>query len=243
MKFCLSLDDSTGLRDFGERSKEDWEWLKAALASVEHPAKKVQKLVEELKEASVASDEEKILYCLRELNEEIIEVDQAQTVGNLGGIEALLALSRHSSKQVQLEALIAVQATLKNNDPLKEQAKRLGALPFLLQILVNGKEDLAVRFRALSATSALIDHVPDLQDAFVGGGGLDVASDLLGDAADDKTVSRTAFLLKWLLQTRPDLKAAFVKTPGLVSDLQRQAANSKSVDVKELSTEFLELLK
>jgi hypothetical protein len=243
LKFCLSLDDGKGLKEFGERPKEDWEWLKAALENVDTPGKKVQRLVEELKEASVGSDENKILFCLEQLNEEILDVDQAQVVANLGGISTLLALARHSSKEVRLEALAAVQATLKNNDPLKEQAKRLGALPFLLQILTNANEDIAVRSRALSATSALMDHKPELQDAFVQSGGLAVSSDLVGPDGDARTAFRAAFVLKWLLQNRPDLKGEFVKCGKLIRGLQSRASAAEESDAKETAAEFLQLLK
>ncbi len=243
LKFCLSLDDGQGLKQFGDRPKEDWEWLKAALESFEHPAKKVQRLVEELKEVSVTSDEDKILYCLQELNEEIIDVDQAQVVANLGGISTLLALSRHSNKQIRLEALTAVQASLKNNEPLQEQAKRLGALPFLLQILVNVNEDVIVRSRALSAASALSEHKPELQDAFVRSGGLVMASDLVGPQADLRTAFRAAFVLKWLLMNRSDFKDEFLKCEKFVDGLRLRAAAAEDSDAKEIAAEFLELLK
>lgn len=164
LRFCLQHSDGEGLREFGERPKEDWVWLKEALANFETPGKKVQKLVEELKEAK---DTEKILFCLDSLNEEIDDVDQSSVVANAGGVELLLALCRHADKQVRLAALSGVQLLVKNNEPLILLAKKLGAVPHLMQLLVNPQEDVTVRSRALSSISALIENQPDLQDLFV----------------------------------------------------------------------------
>ena len=243
LQFCLKHSDGTGLKEFGERPKEEWEWLKEALANFESPGKKVQKLVEELRAATTAGDDEKTVFLLASLNEELEDVDQAQVVANLGGLELLLALCRHPRRELQLPALTAVQLCLKNNAPVKLKTKNLGGLPHLMHILIDGtSNDLEVRGRALSAISALIDFDRDLQDVFVSAGGVDVASNLLVPENQEKLVFRALFVLRWLLSNRPDLVKGFLGSKSLVEHLQR-LKGSANVELNEIATDFYDLLK
>lgn len=245
LRFCLQHSDGSGLADFGERPKEDWLWLKEALANFETPGKKVQKLVSELSSAADAQDTEKMLFCLRSLNEEVEDVDQSSVVANAGGLELLLALCRHaSSKDIRWEALYGVQLLVKNNEPLILLAKKLGALPHLMQLLPNPTEDVGVKGRALSAISALIDHQPDLQSEFLRSKGLELAAEVISAARalhDEKIQFRTVFGLLWLLQNRPDFNADFRKSTALNTQL-RFSQNSTNVELKEAATELLQLI-
>ncbi len=246
LRFCLQHSDGEGLKEFGDRPKEDWEWLKNALANFETPGKKVQKLVEELKSAADSSNSEKILFCLRSLNEEVEDVDQSSVVANAGGIELLLALCRYSaSRDVRFEALYGVQLLVKNNEPLILLAKQVGALPHLMQLLINPAEDAAVRGRALSAISALMELQPDLQDTFVTGKGLELAADVISAAraaGDAKVQFRAVFVLTWLLQNRPDMKIPFRKCNALHTQLRFSQQSKDSIELREAATDLLRLM-
>ncbi len=146
---------------------------------------------------------------------------------------------------MRLEALYAVQALVKNNEPLILHAKNLGALPHLMQLLVDPNEDVLVRSRALSTVGSLMDHQTDLQDAFVGAKGLDLMCDVISAArkeSNERVQFRAVFTISWLLQNREDLKTLFSKSNSLHTQL-RFCAASQNEELKEAAMQMLQLLK
>ena len=144
----------------------------------------------------------------------------------------LLETSEHGNVRATAAELIAL--VVKDNPPCQAWAFEGQALPRLLalhrgEVRDGGPVGETEKIRAVAALSALIQHTPEAQLAFLQAGGLD---DLQRDLALDaprRLRARTLFVTRSLVAESPEARRACLERAGLLTLL---ATNSVADDAE-----------
>ncbi|KAM9741103.1 nucleotide exchange factor SIL1 isoform 2-T2 [Menidia menidia] len=137
--------------------------------------------------SSNATTEER-LGILLELEYLVHQVDNAQTLCSMGGMEFILEALNSSDVRLQEASAFVLGSALSSNPAVQVRAAESGALQMLLTALASA-QPIRVKKKVLFATASLLRHFPFAQKHFLSHGGMQVLSDLF--RADESGILRT----------------------------------------------------
>ncbi|XP_041653618.1 nucleotide exchange factor SIL1 isoform X2 [Cheilinus undulatus] len=166
-----------------EELKEDMAKLELL---VETDVQIMKRLLEQFNSSN--STTEQRLSILHELEYLVHQVDNAQTLCSMGGLQLVLHGLNSSDFRLQESSAFVLGSALSSNPAVQVKAVESGALQTLLTTLVTA-EPLHVKKKVLFAVASLLRHFPYAQRHFLSHGGLQVLSELF--RADRGGVLRT----------------------------------------------------
>ncbi|XP_070769553.1 nucleotide exchange factor SIL1 [Enoplosus armatus] len=134
------------------------------------------------------STTERRLSILLELEYLVHQVDNAQTLCSMGGLQLMLEGLNSSDFRLQESSAFVLGSALASNPVVQVKAVESGALQMLLTTLATA-QPLRVKKKVLFAVASLLRHFPYAQRHFLSHGGLQVLSELF--RADGGGVLRT----------------------------------------------------
>ncbi|CAN9514549.1 unnamed protein product [Ophioblennius macclurei] len=145
---------------------------------VETDVQVMKRLLEQLN-SSEASAEQRVSI-LQELEYLVHQVDNAQTLCSMGGLQLVLGGLNSSDFRIQENSAFVLGSALSSNPVVQVNAVENGALQTLLMTLATA-QPLHVRKKVLFAVASLLRHFPFAQRHFLSRGGLQVLSALFRD--------------------------------------------------------------
>ncbi|XP_061581939.1 nucleotide exchange factor SIL1-like isoform X2 [Cololabis saira] len=124
-----------------------------------------------------AATTEQRLSLLLELEYLVHQVDNAQTLCSMGGLDLILGGLNSSDFRLQESSAFVLGSALSSNPVVQVKAVESGALQTLLTTLVTA-QPLHVKKKVLFALAALLRQFPYAQQHFVSHGGLQVLAEL-----------------------------------------------------------------
>uniref|UniRef100_A0A3Q3WWW4 Nucleotide exchange factor SIL1 n=1 Tax=Mola mola TaxID=94237 RepID=A0A3Q3WWW4_MOLML len=146
----------------------------------------MKRLLEQLN--SSGSTVEQKLSVLLELEYLVHQVDNAQSLCTMGGLELILQGLNSSDVRLQESSAFVLGSALSGNPVVQVKVVESGALQTLLTLLATSKP-LKVKKKVLFALASLLRHFPYAQRQILSHGGLQVLSELF--RADEGGVLRT----------------------------------------------------
>ncbi|XP_059918319.1 nucleotide exchange factor SIL1 isoform X2 [Gadus macrocephalus] len=122
-------------------------------------------------------DLRKDLATLNLLVETDFQVDNAQTLCSMGGLQLLLGGLNSSDFRLQDRSAFVLGSALASNPTVQVEAMERGGLQKLLTLL-GTQRPLSVKKKALFALASLLRHFPFAQSHFLSHGGLQVLSEV-----------------------------------------------------------------
>ncbi|XP_068182057.1 nucleotide exchange factor SIL1 [Antennarius striatus] len=153
---------------------------------VETDVQIMKRLLEQLNSSSCTTEQR--LSLLLELEYLVHQVDNAQTLCSMGGLQLILQGLNSSDFRLQESSAFVLGSALASNPLVQVKAVESGALQMLLTILVT-TQPLLVKKKVLFAVAAILRHFPYAQHHFLSHGGLQALSELF--RADGGGVLRT----------------------------------------------------
>ncbi|XP_051276717.1 nucleotide exchange factor SIL1 [Dicentrarchus labrax] len=153
---------------------------------VETDAQIMRRLLEQFNSSN--STTEQRLSILLELEYMVHQVDNAQTLCSMGGLQLILRGLNSSDFRLQESSAFVLGSAVASNPVVQVKAVESGALQTLLTILAT-TQPLRVKKKVLFAVASLLRHFPYAQRHFLSHGGLQVLSELF--RADGGGVLRT----------------------------------------------------
>ncbi|XP_069387190.1 nucleotide exchange factor SIL1 isoform X2 [Paralichthys olivaceus] len=153
---------------------------------VETDAQIMRRLLDQFN--SSTSTTEQRLNILLELEYLVHQVDNAQTLCSMGGLQFILDGLNSSDFRLQESSAFVLGSAMASNPVVQVKAVESGALQRLLTALATA-QPIRVKKKVLFAVAALLRHFPYAQHNFLSHGGLQVLSELF--RADGGGVLRT----------------------------------------------------
>ncbi|CAL8264310.1 unnamed protein product [Lota lota] len=170
------------------------------------------------------STTEQRLQILLELEYLVHQVDNAQTLCSMGGLQLLLGGLNSSDFRLQDSSAFVLGSALASNPAVQVEAVERGGLQKLLTLL-GTQRPLSVKKKALFALASLLRHFPYAQSHFLSHGGLQVLSELFGEDQGGSIRVRIVTLLYDLITEKLNSKEPMDET--LDSDNARLDQYSK----------------
>nr|XP_046261998.1 nucleotide exchange factor SIL1 isoform X2 [Scatophagus argus] len=159
---------------------------------VETDVQIMRRLLEQLNSSN--STTEQRLSVLLELEYLVHQVDNAQTLCSMGGLQVILQGLNSSDFRLQESSAFVLGSALSSNPVVQVKAMESGALQTLLTILATA-QPLRVKKKVLFAVAALLRHFPYAQRHFLSHGGLQVLSELFREDASGVLRTRVVTML------------------------------------------------
>ncbi|XP_041800161.1 nucleotide exchange factor SIL1 [Chelmon rostratus] len=153
---------------------------------VETDVQIMRRLLEQLNSSNLTTEQR--LSILLELEYMVHQVDNAQTLCSMGGLQLILQGLNSSDFRLQESSAFVLGSALASNPAVQVKAVENGALQMLLTMLAT-TPPLRVKKKVLFAVASLLRHFPYAQSHFLSHGGLQVLSELF--RADGGGVLRT----------------------------------------------------
>ncbi|KAM4555251.1 nucleotide exchange factor SIL1 isoform 1-T1 [Odontesthes bonariensis] len=141
---------------------------------VETDVQIMRRLLEQLNSSSTT---EQRLSILLELEYLVHQVDNAQALCSMGGLQLILEGLNSSDTRLQESSAFVLGSALASNPAVQVRAVESGALQTLLTTLANARPFL-VKKKVLFAVASLLRHFPYAQRHFLSHGGLQILSEL-----------------------------------------------------------------
>ncbi|XP_076012376.1 nucleotide exchange factor SIL1 [Genypterus blacodes] len=185
--------DQQGSESFPHRSIEE---LKRDMAEldllVETDLQIMKRLLDQFN--STNSTTEHRLNILLELEYLVHQVDNAQMLCSMGGLQMVLGGLNSSDSRLQEQAAFVLGSALSSNPLVQVKAVEAGALQSLLTLLATS-QPLNVKKKVLFAVASLLRHFPYAQRHFLSHGGLQVLEVLFRTDSNGKFRSRIVTML------------------------------------------------
>ncbi|XP_039976306.1 nucleotide exchange factor SIL1 isoform X3 [Xiphias gladius] len=150
--------------------------LKQAMKKIKEDLNTImRRLLDQLNSSN--STAEQRLNILLELEYLVHQVDNAQTLCSMGGLQFILEGLNSSDFRLQESSAFVLGSALTSNPVVQVKALESGALRMLLTILATA-QPFRVKKKVLFAVASLIRHFPYAQHNFLSHGGLQVLSEL-----------------------------------------------------------------
>ncbi|KAM3866686.1 nucleotide exchange factor SIL1 [Diretmus argenteus] len=173
------MEDLSPVNRDPERQYRPLEELKREMAQldlrVEMDVQVLRRLLTQLN--STNSTVENRLHILLELEYLVHQVDNAQALCSMGGLNIILAGLNSSDSRLQENSAFVLGSALASNPVVQVEAVDSGALQCLLTLLAT-TQPLRVKKKVLYAVASLLRHFPYAQGHFLSHGGLQVLSEL-----------------------------------------------------------------
>ncbi|TKS71994.1 Nucleotide exchange factor SIL1 [Collichthys lucidus] len=153
---------------------------------VETDVQIMRRLLDQLNSSNSTTEQK--LSILLELEYLVHQVDNAQTLCSMGGLQNILQGLNSSDFRIQERCAFVLGSALSSNPVVQVKAAESGALQTLLTMLAT-TQPLQVKKKVLFAVASLLRHFPYAQRHFLSHGGLQVLSELF--RADRGGVLRT----------------------------------------------------
>ncbi|XP_056455833.1 nucleotide exchange factor SIL1 isoform X1 [Gadus chalcogrammus] len=146
----------------------------------------IKRLLDQLNRTSSTEQRLQILLELEYLVHQVVaktrlvqklEVDNAQTLCSMGGLQLLLGGLNSSDFRLQDRSAFVLGSALASNPTVQVEAMERGGLQKLLTLL-GTQRPLSVKKKALFALASLLRHFPFAQSHFLSHGGLQVLSEV-----------------------------------------------------------------
>ncbi|XP_041845464.1 nucleotide exchange factor SIL1 isoform X2 [Melanotaenia boesemani] len=135
----------------------------------------MKRLLEQLNSSDTSPEQR--LNILLELEYLVHQVDNAQTLCSMGGLQLILEGLNSSDSRLQESSAFVLGSALSSNPAVQVRAVEKGALQTLLTSLATAPK-LGIKKKVLFAMASLLRHFPYAQRHFLSHGGLQVLSEL-----------------------------------------------------------------
>uniref|UniRef100_A0A8C7VAI6 Nucleotide exchange factor SIL1 n=1 Tax=Oryzias sinensis TaxID=183150 RepID=A0A8C7VAI6_9TELE len=142
---------------------------------VESDVQIMRRLLDQLNSTNTTTEQR--LSILLELEYLVHQVDNAQTLCSMGGLQLILDGLNSSDFRLQESSAFVLGSALSSNPVVQVKAVENGALQTLLTTLATA-QPVSVKKKVLFAVASLLRHFPFAQQHFVSHGGLQVLSEL-----------------------------------------------------------------
>ncbi|XP_070692935.1 nucleotide exchange factor SIL1 isoform X2 [Pempheris klunzingeri] len=142
---------------------------------VETDVQIMKRLLEQLNSSSSTTEQK--MSILLELEYLVHQVDNAQTLCSMGGLQLILQGLNSSDFRLQESSAFVLGSALSSNPVVQVKAVERGALQMLLTVLAT-TQPVRVKKKVLFAVASLLRHFPYAQRHFLSHGGLQVLSEL-----------------------------------------------------------------
>ncbi|KAF3693523.1 Nucleotide exchange factor SIL1 Precursor [Channa argus] len=142
---------------------------------VETDVQIMRRLLDEFNSSNCTTEQR--LNILLELEYLVHQVDNAQTLCSMGGLQFILEGLNSSDFKLQETSAFVLGSALASNPVVQVKAVESGALQTLLMVLATA-QPLHVKKKVLFAVASLLRHFPYAQHYFLSHGGLHVLSEL-----------------------------------------------------------------
>ncbi|XP_004073645.1 nucleotide exchange factor SIL1 [Oryzias latipes] len=142
---------------------------------VESDVQIMRRLLDQLNSTNTTTEQR--LSILLELEYLVHQVDNAQTLCSMGGLQLILDGLNSSDFRLQESSAFVLGSALSSNPVVQVKAVENGALQTLLTTLAT-VQPVSVKKKVLFAVASLLRHFPFAQQHFVSHGGLQVLSEL-----------------------------------------------------------------
>lgn len=165
LNFCLKHGWDPEASVNKNRDPRDYEWLREALGNLESEVDKMKKIVDQIKELQQEHElqNEKtniLLVLLEELQYFVEDLDNANELHKIGGLEPILnLLSQSDNSKVKMWCAWIITSLLQNNPKGQQLAKELNIYETLTKEL-SLQQDEETRVKLLSALSAYFGQNP-----------------------------------------------------------------------------------
>ncbi|KAG7278052.1 hypothetical protein CRUP_003714 [Coryphaenoides rupestris] len=213
------LKDSAPMREYADQQDQNkfssFEELKADMAAmnllVETDFQVIKRLLDMFN--STNSTMEQRLQILQELEYLVHQVDNAQMLCSMGGLQLILGGLNSSDYRLQDSCAFVLGSALASNPAVQGEVVESGALQKLLTLLAT-QRPLGVKKKALFALASLLRHFPYAQRHFLSHGGLQVLSELFGeDRGGSIRVRIVTLLYDMITEKELNSKVSMDETP------------------------------
>ncbi|XP_073342716.1 nucleotide exchange factor SIL1 isoform X2 [Pagrus major] len=166
--------------------KQAMKKIKEDLNSVSTDQQIMKRMLEQLNSSKLSTEQR--LNVLLELEYLVHQVDNAQTLCSMGGLQFILQGLNSSDFRLQESSAFVLGSAVASNPVVQVKVVESGALQMLLTILAT-TQPVRVKKKVLFAVASLLRHFPYAQHYFLSHGGLQVLSELF--RADGGGVLRT----------------------------------------------------
>ncbi|XP_072252385.1 nucleotide exchange factor SIL1 isoform X2 [Leuresthes tenuis] len=153
---------------------------------VETDVQIMRRLLDQFNSSNTTTEQR--LSILLELEYLVHQVDNAQTLCSMGGLQFILEGLNSSDIRLQESSAFVLGSALASNPAVQVRAVESGALQTLLTTLAN-VQSFGVKKKVLFAVGSLLRHFPYAQRHFLSHGGLQILSELF--RADGSGILRT----------------------------------------------------
>lgn len=234
IRFCLEHSDGhVEDRPIPQRDPQAYVWLREALDNLESDVDRMKKLVEICKNPQSTPDE--IKAALEQLQFYVEDLDNANDLNKIDGIEPVVSFLEHPEDDVRYWATFIVATVAQNNPTGQLNLIKHGTIGKLIALLQREK-DLGVLQKSVAALSAIISGNPTAEAFFLHRGGLEALAGALASEAVPIQRKIFWFLMK-LLKSQKDLKSQMRDLNFLQPAMK--ACLSSDDDLREISLKLL----
>ncbi|KAF7644565.1 hypothetical protein LDENG_00219820 [Lucifuga dentata] len=144
------------------------------------------------------------LNILLELEYLVHQVDNAQVLCSMGGLQMVLGGLNSSDSRLQESSAFVLGSALASNPVVQVKAVEAGALQTLLTVLATS-QPLGVKKKVLFAAASLLRHFPYAQSHFLSHGGLQVLSELFRTDSSGTLRTRIVTMLHDMISEKQEL--------------------------------------
>eukprot|EP00005_Dracoamoeba_jomungandri_P008991 CAMPEP_0174262802 /NCGR_PEP_ID=MMETSP0439-20130205/15531_1 /TAXON_ID=0 /ORGANISM="Stereomyxa ramosa, Strain Chinc5" /LENGTH=289 /DNA_ID=CAMNT_0015347765 /DNA_START=30 /DNA_END=899 /DNA_ORIENTATION=+ len=228
LKFCLEHSDySGGGEGIPERDPQDYEWLKAALNSIEDDVTRMKKCVEVIKDGT---SEQAIVRALEEIQYLSEDLDNANDLHKISGFSPILELLDREEPSIRTWSLWVIMTVSQNNPWGQDEALKKGSLAKVVSLL-ESEEDVDVLVKAVGAISALVKDHPEAQKELLQGEGFGRLCNLFDKLGEN--CGKLLFLMRWLFLTVPESRKMAIEH-GVIEKII-SCLSSEGCEVREFA--------
>lgn len=147
------------------------------------------------------------LHILHELEYMVHQVDNAQTLCSMGGLDFIMDGLNSSDSRLQESSAFVLGSALASNPAVQVKAVESGALQTLLTVLAT-TEHFPVQKKVLFAVASLLRNFPFAQEHFLSRGGLQVMSEVFRGDGNGSLRTRIVTLLHDLITEKELISTA-----------------------------------
>ena len=184
--------------------------LVEAFASMENTATRLQSLIQELIDENVTTQRQLVL--LEEIEWEVQDLDKAKDFHTLGGLDVIVRQLNASDFKVRAMSAWVIGSAVKHYEEAQHWALESGAMPLLLDSLVEHRSDreaskdiLELQKKVLYAIGSILRNNARAQRAFVVYDGHAALGNLLEVKTDEKLILKAVALIRDLIQEKTEV--------------------------------------
>lgn len=243
LRFCLQHGDDLNTSNLPQRDPKDYEWLKEALGGLENDVDVMKKLIAKLQEPETMEEQRRVL--MKELQYLVEDIDNANELHKIGGLELVIRFLKESEDEVtRMWSAWILTSLVQNNPKGVFTALENGGFDAVMGALAK-ETNSETRVKLLSAVSAFLSDNPQIARLFLARQGLELLQRSLAKESSPREQLRALVILNYIVRHLPERKDT-IRDLGIltrvVEILKETGASSSSQGAGEESEVTLKAL-